>query len=69
MAKTEFKVGEEFDFGLMKLKVEKRTPWDGCCKCVFHNTKLCKYIDKYIGSCFDFKRSDKTDIVFVKMEE
>lgn len=67
--KKEFKIGEVFQFGLAKLKVKKLTPFNTCDKCAFNKSGICGCIDKYIGGCFSIQRKDKTDVIFVKVED
>lgn len=69
MAKKEFKVGEVFQFGLVKLRVEAETPSKSCSQCNFNLTRLCCNTDDYTGGCFAFDREDKTDVIFVKVED
>lgn len=64
----EFKIGEVFQCGLVKLKVEKEDE-NSCLKCFFNGTFLCGNMNQLIGSCYDDEREDKTDVVFVKVEE
>lgn len=77
MAKKEFKIGEVFCFGSnINLRVEKNIK--GCIGCYF-SSKECHYncmdkevdkeVDKETGSCLKDERSDKTSIIFVKVEE
>lgn len=69
MAKKEFKVGEEVNFGLIKLKIEKEK--DTCEGCFLF--KVCSYglFDSFlissVGYCREFEREDKTSVVFRKV--
>lgn len=70
MAKTEFKVGEVFQCGLVKLKCvksEKLTSCNGC----FCSAKdePCKANVRIFGKCDARSREDKTDVIFKKVEE
>lgn len=68
-AKKEFKVGETFQFGFIKLKCEKAKDEKKLCTgCVFKHTN-CLYTQHFTGSCQDALREDKTDVIFVKVEE
>lgn len=67
MEKKEFKVGGTFQYGLVKLKVEKQT--DYCEGCAFRDFAFCGEIYEFSGSCNGLEREDKTDVVFVKVEE
>lgn len=70
MEKKEFKVGETFQCGLLKLKVEKSKyelyPCDGC---IFDVHLQCDGNPDILGNCSSFKREDKADVIFVKVEE
>lgn len=63
MNNKEFKVGEVFQCGLIKLKVEKSgRKCDGCY--LINGCKL-----TITGPCSQESREDKTDVIFVKVEE
>lgn len=65
----EYKVGEVFQFGKIKLRCVLGT---GCNKCFFSHFKFDDdiFITKnVIGPCDGISRSDKNDIIFVKVEE
>lgn len=68
MKKKEFKVGEVFQCGLVKLKCSNL--YDGCQGCFFDKFMTdgedCKLL---IGECNGMYREDKTDVIFVKVEE
>lgn len=72
MAKTEYNLGEVFQCGMVKLRVEE---CKGCCKCIFYNQKYFKCditlpaLKKFLGSCSKNERKDKTSVIFVKVEE
>ena len=68
MAKTEFKVGETFQLGLVKVRVVKDDVYS-CSKCIFNGTKLCGNIYPLTGSCFSDRREDGQDVIFVKVED
>lgn len=70
--KKEFKINETFQCGLIKVKCIKS---DGTCKgCVLENID-CRIMDeesinnKIFGSCYRENRNDKTDVIFVKVDE
>lgn len=71
MEKKEFKVGEVFQFGLVKLKVEvcDENIFYPCGKCFFAGSCCIDRIEKAIGSCEWGKREDQTDVIFAKVEE
>lgn len=72
MAKKEFKIGEVFQCGLVKLK---------CCEDVIYRTERCeKCFFNYYGECADrfaniagncshLNREDKTNVIFIKVEK
>lgn len=71
MKKKEFKVGEVFQCGLIKLKVEKASKdclCNRCFGCVFFN-RSCSGSMLLTGSCVAEWREDKTDVIFVEVEE
>lgn len=70
MEKKEFAVGEEFQFGLKRLRVEKDTKETPCMGCVFCSpTFLCGDIVKnFIGQCMGCARTDKTSVIFVEVK-
>lgn len=66
--KWEYAVGEEFDFGLVRLKVVEGL---GCKGCVFE--QYCEKVRKtllvpYVGPCYREYRSDGRSVQFVKAE-
>ena len=69
MAKKEFKIGETFQCGLVKLRVE--TPESGLCKGCFFGSRSydCGSIINLTGSCYFDEREDNTNVIFVKVEE
>lgn len=72
MAKKEFKVGEVFQMGLVELKCQESTIKEcyQCKDCYFFNQVLkCNELFDMIGYCDHRKREDKTDVIFVKVEE
>lgn len=71
MAKKEFKIGETFQFGFVKLRVEKPDSNDLllCEKCFFYCGCCIDKIKDAIGNCAWDRREDKTDVIFVKVEE
>ena len=67
MAKTEFKIGQTFQCGHVKLKVEKSK---SCDKCFFNSTMYeCESNLYFMDSCIAKEREDKNDVIFVKVEE
>lgn len=65
---TEIKVGEEFQFGLDKLRCEKlpEDALDSCAGCCFYERSICPINIRY---CTGFLRTDKTDVIFKLVEE
>lgn len=71
MKKKEFKVGEVFKHNFYKLKCVK-SKMGMCDGCFFDNGIRCTQSEneyKDIGSCYFEDRDDKTDVIFVKVEE
>lgn len=62
MEKKEFKVGEVFQCGLIKLKCVKGGIT--CNKCYFNG--IC--IHEIVGPCHSEGRKDKTSVIFVKVD-
>lgn len=71
MAKTEFKVGEVFQCGMVKLRVEMadENSLFPCSTCFFSGSCYIDRIEKAIGSCEWEKREDQTDVIFVKVDD
>lgn len=72
MPKKEFKVGEVFQCGLLNLKcVEyKGGAADRCDECVFDDNGECiDRFDNIVGKCSHLNREDKTNVIFVKVED
>lgn len=69
MAKKEFNVGETFQCGLVKLKVVKQKKIGTCTGCDLLGLEYCTAVQEFIGSCYHADRQDKTDVIFVKVEE
>ena len=68
MEKTEFKVGDVFQCGLIKFKcVGNRNGCIGCYMYKFSNS--CEEFGDIIGNCMAENREDKTDVIFVKVED
>ena len=69
MEKKEFKVGETFQCGLVKLRVVKSEKTGTCTGCDLLGLEYCTAVQEFIGSCYRGDREDKTDVIFVKVEE
>lgn len=67
MAKKEFKIGETFQFGFVKLKCE--VGHNRCDGCALFDIDYCENLCAFIGECDAKYRKDKTDVIFVKVEE
>lgn len=65
MAKKEFKIGETFQCGLIKLKVVESDVF--CDDCYFRETG-CINLKNILGLC-SLDREDKTNVIFVEVEE
>ena len=67
MAKKEFKIGEEFQCGLVKLICDEG---GDCSKCFFDGVNYCcTVVSDIVGPCDSRDREDKTSVVFVKVKE
>lgn len=70
MAKKEFKIGEVFQCGLVKLKCQKMpnycTPLRRCEFCYLVPNIRCNHLG---GNCSSHTREDKTDVIFVEVKE
>lgn len=70
MAKKEFKIGEVFQCGLIKLKcVESIDELNPCKECVLASHVGCVGAIGILGGCSAFNREDETNVIFVKVEE
>lgn len=72
MKKKEFKVGEEFQFGLIRLRVEDGTGMM-CHRCFFNEIEEIDgtdyFVERCVGSCLDSDRSDGKHVIFVEVKE
>lgn len=68
MSKKNFKVGEIFQFGFVKLKCEKGIG-ESCINCHFRYNDDCTCFFDFTGSCKSSEREDKIDVIFVKVED
>lgn len=71
MEKKEFAIGEEFQFGLKKLRCEKalirgHDHCDGCY--MYENCLDCHDMHEFMGICYGDFRSDNTDVIFVEVK-
>ena len=65
MEKKEFKVGEVFDAGLVRLKcVEPTAPGAGC----IFNYFTCGAVHVIAGPCSHAEREDNRDVIFIKAD-
>ena len=70
MFNREYKVGEVFQCGLIKLKVEKVRCIASCCDGgFFHFSRFKEIVRTIAGPCSRIHREDKTDVVFKKEED
>lgn len=68
MAKKEFKVGEVFQCGLVKLKCVKEN--HGCRGCLLDEECDCYgQLRTIVGECSGITREDKTNVIFIKVED
>lgn len=68
MEKKEYAVGEEFQFGLKKLRCEKNKNRAKCTGCIFMYGGCGHFMRDCVGECTDDFRSDKTDVIFVEVK-
>lgn len=65
MEKKEFKIGEVFDAGLVRLKcVEPTAPDAGC----IFNYFTCGAVDVIAGPCSHAEREDNKNVIFIKAD-
>lgn len=70
MKQKEFKVGEVFQCGLVKLRCEESRTTGSCCEgCFFHFRCFKETTGNIAGSCARTERKDKTDVIFVEVED
>lgn len=67
MSKKEFKLDEEFQFGLLRLKCVRTEKYGRCYGCYFGNVLRCSV--REVGECESEKREDKTDVMFINVEQ
>lgn len=68
--KKEFAIGEEFQCGMVRLKVEKGKRKFSCKNCYIGElTRDCNIFTPIVGECMDCDRTDKTNVIFAKVEE
>ena len=65
----ERKIGEEFEFDGVKLRVERLNDPDSCENCFFAKYRVRCYLIKEVGSCTRIGRKDGTSVKFVKVKE
>lgn len=68
MKKKEFKIGEEFQLGLKRLRVEEGYKCEDCyfsrCCCTDPD-----FINDTVGNCESHAREDKTEVLFKEIEK
>jgi hypothetical protein len=69
MEKKEFKAGEIFQCGLLKLKCEKSS--FSCKGCYFLGSSLdCRILNRMVtGNCLKTERKDKSDVIFIEVKD
>lgn len=66
----EYKIGEEFQFGRIKLRVEKCDYAISCENCFLKRLMdECYKLREAIGPCSEIERKDEQSVKFVKVEE
>lgn len=68
MKKKEYAVGEVFQCGLLKFRVSPAVDKESCKGCYF-NFGACAADVRLLGSCSALHRKDKTEVIFVKVED
>lgn len=69
MEKKEFAIGEEFQMGLTRLRVEKDSKTTPCKGCIFDSSDItCENVEDFVGRCLGCNRSDRTDVIFVEVK-
>lgn len=67
MKKKEFKIGEEFQLGLLRLKcIKTDDTYKQCDQCFLGECWQCSDI---AGDCMSSIREDKQNVVFVKVDD
>lgn len=61
----EFKIGEIFQFGFIKLKCVESMDI-GCRGCILQEIIHCS---KFVGGCNQFIRSDEKNVIFIEVKE
>lgn len=72
MAKTEFEINEVFQLGLIKIKcVEQKEHYPFLCTgCCINPVNCASYEgNDAVGCCAADKRKDKTNVIFIRVEE
>lgn len=68
MKKSEFAVGEEFQFGRLRLRCVREQE-EPCYGCYFADIdKNCLDFSDLLGYCSVLNRTDKTDVIFVEVK-
>ena len=65
----EYKVGEEFEFEGVRLRVEKCNTFLSCEDCFFIKYRIRCYLMEDVGFCNKSNRTDGVNVKFVKVEE
>ena len=66
--KTEYKIGNKFQFGLIKLQCVKAK--NKCEGCYLDYTDICSFaISSCIGNCKSEKRKDKQNVIFTEVKD
>ena len=67
MGKKEFKIGEEFQFGLIKLKCIKSN--GSCLGCFFNKPFHTECAVETVGHCFNVHRTDRKNVIFIDAKD
>lgn len=61
----EYKIGEVFQFGKIKLKCVEVSHFD-CVGCILAQTSPC---NEFVGGCAPYETQDKKNVIFVEVEK
>lgn len=70
MDRSEFKIGEVFQCGVVTLEcIKRKSNYSHCEGCFFSDYGQCMDHKHVTGHCASVYREDKTDVIFIKVEE
>lgn len=65
--KTEYQVGETFQFGMTKLQCVNSIKKDNCFGCYLHS--CLRQFKSSVGECWQTERLDHNDVIFIEADE